>query len=100
MAIRPANGPPNPYTPPQGGYPPEHGPYRVPSSANSSQVPLANFDHSPSYDAFRSYPNYLPLNRSFPHLFFFLSLVFLQPKVTIQKIVSTTASILPLLTPI
>ena len=59
MAGRPGYGPPNasgnppnPFNQRPGGFPPEQGPYRGTASANSSQVPLATYDQSPSYDAY------------------------------------------------
>ena len=65
----PSGNPPNPFTQQQAGYPPEQGPYRGPASANSSQVPLTTYDHSPSYDALCSCFTYQTVNRSSPHLF-------------------------------
>ena len=86
MAGRPGHGPPNPsgippnpFTQQQGGYPSEQGPYRGPSSANSSQVPLAAYDHSPSYDAFCSCSICQMVNRSSSHP------IFIQLKVMIRN---------------
>ena len=50
----PPGNPPNPYNQRPGGYPPEQGPYRGSASANSSQVPLATYDQSPSYESYCS----------------------------------------------
>lgn len=66
----PSGNPPNPFAQQQGGYPPEQGPYRGPASANSSQVPLATYDHSTGYDAFCPCSIYQILNRSSSHLCF------------------------------
>ena len=78
MASRPGHGPPNASgNPPSsygqrpGGYPPEQGPYRGPASANSSQVPLATYDQSPSYDSHCSYSTSLALPRSSPQPSFY-----------------------------
>lgn len=75
MAGRPGYGPPPSGNPPnpfiqQGGYPPEQVPYRGPVSANSSQVPLATYDHSPSYDAFCPSSTHQMVNRSSSHPLF------------------------------
>ena len=49
----PASGnPPSPYSQRSPGYPPEQGLYRGTASANSSQIPLATYDQSPTYDAY------------------------------------------------
>ena len=49
----PSSGnPPSPYSQRPGGYPPEQGLYRGTASANSSQIPLATYDQSPTYDAY------------------------------------------------
>lgn len=66
----PSGHPPNPYNQRPGGYPLEQGPYRGTASANSSQVPLATYDHSPSYDAYCSCSAYLAVRRSSPQPFF------------------------------
>jgi 1,3-beta-glucan synthase len=66
----PSGNPPNPFAQQQGGYPPEHGPYRGAASANSSQVPLATYDHSPSYDALCSCSTHQLVNRSSSHPLF------------------------------
>lgn len=70
----PSGNPPNPYGQRPGGYPPEQGLYRGTASANSSQVPLATYDQSPSYDAYCSCPAYLAVpTPAHPNLFFFHS---------------------------
>jgi len=70
----PSGNPPNPYGQRPGGYPPEQGLYRGTASANSSQVPLATYDQSPSYDAYCSCPAYLAVpTPAHPNLFFFIA---------------------------